>query len=359
MQDQKVIRGLRIKSQRDILREAGGMIKALKDGTIVYYKTGWSCVDDTLNGGFMPQRIHGLAGPSGHGKSYFVLGLQKHILDSVENTRWLEFQYDMPGFMGGLRQLQKQSGIPLNVMLSAKNKIYDATYNKLKNISRSLASYPIDVVEDPGNLDQMEATLEEYRNEYPTEEIIVSLDHARLVDAFAGDDEMTTTIKLSRRMRKWVKDYKITLFPIFQGNTEIENDYRSSPNNPAAHIPKKRDVHGSKQAFHVADTLTYLHQPVLLGITEYGPDQFPTRHHGDNVLVVTVLKNRLGQTNVQTFLQSDLANVTYLNLGKQALRKGKAEDAPGLFDNLKGDGFGKGYGADPDIDDLRRGLEGE
>jgi replicative DNA helicase len=356
MPDQKAIKPLRIFSQKEVLRSSGQMITDLKEGRIKYLKTPWDCVNDALNGGYMPQRVNGIAGPSGHGKTYFMQSLQKHILDSNENSRWLEFQFDMPRYMSGLRMLQKESGIPLPVMLSANEPIYDATVQKLRGISKVLSNLPIDIVDEPGTLDQMDATILEYREMYPDEQIMVSIDHALLVLASAGDNEIETMVRLSRYMRRWVKDYKVTLFPLFQGNSEIENDYRTSPNNPAGHIPKKRDVFGSKQAFHVSDTMIFLHQPVLLGITEYGPEQIPTRYQGDNVLAVTVMKNRLGPQNAQTFLQTDLANGKYINLGTEALKKGKPEESPGLFDNLPGNGVRTNW--DLDDDDIISGLDG-
>lgn len=183
-------------------------------------------------------------------------------------------------------------------MLLVNEFIYDVMVNKFCGISKVLFNLFIDIVDEFGILDQMDVIIFEYREMYLDEQIMVFIDYVLFVLVFVGDNEIEMMVCLLWYMWWWVKDYKVILFLLFQGNSEIENDYCISFNNFVGYIFKKWDVFGFKQVFYVFDMMIFLYQFVLLGIIEYGFEQIFMCYQGDNVLVVMVMKNRFGLQNV-------------------------------------------------------------
>jgi len=145
------------------------------------------------------------------------------------------------------------------------------TYDQIKDT-------PIWIVEKPGTVQQLYATIEKFNNRFPTSQLVITLDHSLLLNNTYGDEIklISETAKMFMDVRKRYGALNILLAQL---NTNIEKDERMSiiANKRFLHHPRKSDIHGSQFMFQCADFVIVIHQPSLLGIESYGTAQHPTK----------------------------------------------------------------------------------
>ena len=98
--------------------------------------------------------------------------------------------------------------------------------------------------------------------------------------------EVELVSRLSRLALKLRKRYGAMIILLGQLNDKIEQPDRLQ--TPQMHYPMKTDIHGAKSVYMAADDVIVIHAPEKLGLTNYGPRNFPT----ENLVAWHILKSR-------------------------------------------------------------------
>lgn len=253
-------------------------------GEQTYLKCRWNKLNYALLGGWRFSNNYVLAGDSGAGKSYMLNMLFQDFINPELNAGFhkpfkiLHFSFEMSAADEVLRTLSGKSGQSYRDILSVDSPLRDDKLHLIKDWAKSIRGAPIYFVETSGNLDQMYNTIMVFQAQYPSHQLVISIDHTLLADMKGEKDEIELVAKLAKmfvKIRKLIGSMGIQLAQL---NADIEDKFRIK--EPTQHYPQKKDLHGSKQIFHAADVVLVIHRPYLLGITQYGPSRYPTVEEG-------------------------------------------------------------------------------
>jgi replicative DNA helicase len=86
-----------------------------------------------------------------------------------------------------------------------------------------------------------------------------------------------------------------TIIQLSQMNRNIEDKERIL--NPSLQFPMRSDIMASDTIFQASDYIIVLHRPEILGITAYGPGNWPVK----NLVYAHVIKNREGEPKILVF----------------------------------------------------------
>lgn len=120
-------------------------------------------------------------------------------------------------------------------------------------------------------------------------------DHTLLTRNKTGSTERNTLADLQRLFMEVKKHKRTTIIQLSQLNREIEETSRI--NNNTQHFPIRRDIFGGDSVFHASDYVVVLHRPEVLGITAYGPKNWPVT----NIIYMHFLKVREGEPKILAF----------------------------------------------------------
>ena len=142
-----------------------------------------------------------------------------------------------------------------------------------------------------GILENIKASITFYQEKYQTTDIpkvVVALDHTLLVEQDKGDGVLDTITKIAKTAI-WLKKKGYMVILLGQLNNEIERPERIK--NPDLHFPIKSDIYAQGQLYNACDNVLIIHQPELLGITQYGKNKLDTR----GLVHLQVIKQRFGK----------------------------------------------------------------
>lgn len=243
-----------------------------------------------------------IAGPSGHGKSYFlskIIANAFHGRNKNQKVLWFHFGLEMKSEREELRNIAAQEGVPYK---DFKNPEKPLSEPKIKQLIEQIE---IDDDSSLDNLSYYENTsinrlelveeIKKIRRKNKEAQIAVSIDHLLLVEGIKDSEgEVEVQAKLAKNLIQVINQERIMGVFLGQMNDKIENPIRLSPDNPGFHFPTKTDLHGSKQVYQAMDTVTIVYQPALNGLKEYGRARIPTVIKGRNLFAVHGIKDRDG-----------------------------------------------------------------
>ncbi len=264
------------KVDREIIEGMSGIQTALK--------CRWNTVNRSMLGGFRFDNNYLIAGLSGHGKSWVINMLQEDFVNVDLNGeyprpyRLLHFGFEMSMQDEILRKISSKTGISYESLISANQRLSELEYELVKKTYAEIKKSSIYIVENPGTLQQVYNTIEKFNGRFPTDQLVISLDHTLLLNNTYGDEIklLAETGKMFMLIKKRFGAMGILLGQL---NTNIEKDERQSTvqNKKFLHFPKKSDIHGSAQIYHAADFVIVINQPSMLGIDLYGLGNHPTK----------------------------------------------------------------------------------
>jgi replicative DNA helicase len=292
---------------RHILEPTKEIIKYIDDRRklrSVSLKTRWGKLNNTCNGGIEPNIIMSIGAISGAGKSAFAGQLETDLveLNNKEDLVILSFNFEMIGSKVIGRKLSNKLNKPVQDLYSGKiidDKVItldDSDYEQVIIESSKIKNYPIYYVDHSGTVDQINETINTFREEISKDKfLVIMIDHTLLVNGKAGESEREIISSLQKMFMRQKKIGKTSIIQLTQLNREIENSDRLS--NPNLHFPTRKDIFASDSVYHASDYVIILHRPELLQLKTYGPQHWDT----NGVIYCHILKNRDGESKILQF----------------------------------------------------------
>lgn len=251
-----------------------------------------------------------VAGPSGHGKSYYLGQCIRHAFADENkdlNVLWFHFGLEMSSEREELRDIAASEGVTYKDLKSPDNPMDDVKisqmFEELKLDNKAMYDNLHYFGDSSINRLQLIEEIKKIRRKNPDRNIAVSIDHLLLVDGIRdSESEVEVQAKLAKDLIEVVNKERIMGIFLGQMNDKIEHPLRLSEDNPSLHYPTKTDLHGSKQVYQAMDTVTMIYQPALNGIADYGKSRIPTRINGRNLFAVHCVKDRDGKQFVHLMI---------------------------------------------------------
>ena len=269
----------------------------------------WPKLNESVGGSFKFYEIIYIAGESGSGKSFFLNMLREDFASDLNKDfphkfKILSFSFEMASEDEVIRTYSSKLKTSYTTLVSAYRKISKEYYDLIKETSEKLNNDIIYYVETIGNREQILKTVEDFANKFPDHKLIITMDHSLLMKYLDEKSEIELVTNVARLALDIKKQYGAMVIILGQLNDKIEQPERIK--NPILHYPTKTDLHGSKQIFHIADTVIAIHRPELLNISAYGPKYYPS----EDLIAIHILKSRLvGKIGLIRFRQ-DFAHGT-------------------------------------------------
>lgn len=281
-------------------KEAVSYIKARRNHEIELLKSRWKKFNQISS--IEPNCIYTIGGISGTGKSSFLNTLETDLieLNPSEEIIVLSFSFEMLSarqigrkFSNKLRQTTSQ-------LYSINSDIADDLLQKIEVEADILKNYPIYYVDDASSVTNIENTIKYFQETIAKDKwLIVTLDHALLVDGDDTNDERKIIEALEKAFIRRKKVGKTSIIQLSQMNRNIEMPERIM--NPSGHYPMRSDIASSDAVFRSSDVVLILSRPEILGITAYGPQRLPVI----NKVYIHFLKVREGELAILEF-ENDL-----------------------------------------------------
>ena len=179
------------------------------------------------------------------------------------------------------------------------NKLTDNDFSEVVKATEELKKQNIYYVDEHGDVPTIEKTILDFsQSEYAKGKwVIITLDHTLLVTAKQSDSERKVISDLQYmfiRLKK-NKSFTKTILQLSQVNRDLESNERK--NNPAMHFPQRSDIFGSEAVYQCSDYVWFIHSPSRLGLTTYGPRNWPTNGY----VYIHAGKNRDGEAKILVF----------------------------------------------------------
>lgn len=294
-----------IKSMAQAIDEARKTVQESRDPNRAVLKTRWEAVNKMLLGGFRFDNNYGIAGASGHGKSYLLNMILQDFLSQrlKEPFDILHFGFEQSASDEILRRAQKPLRMSYKDLLSSERVLASNDLERLSMLIESWKDDPLYFVDKPLTGNELYDTVKAFRRSRGERRLVITLDHALLVKEDVGEDEVKMMSNLAKLFIEMRKEFGSMGIMLLQLNDKIESEKRRDEAMPHLHYPTKTDLHGSKQIYHALDSLMVIHQPELLHLPFYGKNHFPT----EKLVALHQIKSRKGEPGM-TRLYNDLGN---------------------------------------------------
>jgi hypothetical protein len=303
------------KSQRDGFLESLNYMKGRMEGAITSLKTPWDKFNDATTDGIEWHTTTVIGARPGTGKTLLKDQLVRESFPRNPHMKFrvLEFQFEMLAKVSALREYSSVLGKPYKYLCSAgSTKLSKEDLEKCYQHAKSRVKYPIDIVEQPTNINELSDTIREYMKYHMVKETekdskgklihtpaLITLDHTMLVKKTpAQKDKLDMLYDLGELLTELKRAYPIAFLVLSQLNRDINRPERNEPGKPGNYIVDS-DIFGSDAMLQHADVLAALDCPGRRNISIYGPDRFII--NDINILAGHFLKCRNGDTRLSFF----------------------------------------------------------
>lgn len=292
--------------------EAKEYIRKRKTGEIKSLLTPWDKLNKELLNGLEWNSVYELAGGSGTGKTAIKDQLSKGLVDLNPDQDFmiLDFQFEMLGRTGVIRDLSRETGKSMKELSSAFLPISDTEFSNITQyLDRDLSEYPIYTVETPKSTRRIENIVKEFYLRY-RKPMVVTIDHSMLVGKDEEKDDFEVIRRIAEMLIRTKKELPIIWVILNQLNREFERQDRQIPNSINA-FPTKKDIYGGDSLYFASDGVIIISRPDQYMETGkyYGPSSYNIVIT-DDLLVWHILKNRVGEPNVILPMKADFASMT-------------------------------------------------
>jgi replicative DNA helicase len=288
-----------------------------KKGVLKSFRTPWESLNRATLNGLEFNTITVIGGRPSSGKTLMIDQLIREgfPLNPELSIRVLQFQFEMVGEKSAMREFSavtKQTYRYLNSADGAGASITKEVYDLCIKHAEEVSKYPVDVVDDPKTVLELEAIIHKYMKTYAVIKLtkdgkqirqyphtIISLDHSMLIRKDKHESNKNETLfNLGEVLTKLKKMYPIAFIILTQLNRSIEEPGRNEDGKYGNYIIPS-DIYGADALNQHADFIFALTRPGLRFIKYYGPDRFIIDH--DDIIACHYLKNRNGVTGIGFF----------------------------------------------------------
>lgn len=257
-----------IKDSKELINEASELIFKYQTGELkpIKFKREW--VNISMLGGLFPGNVIGIAGSSGHGKSYMLQDLEDDIFDKNLNPDCDDYillrnNYEMSVFKLYLRELKK--GLDKKISEILGSNFSEEELLRVKQIQAKESNPNVKYFENPQSPEDWFSIMCSFCEDHKdAKHIVVSIDHIALSksSSFGKKDGIDTLIEYINLLRHIYKN--VSFLILSQLNRNIEE--RNNPKNSA---PRKGDLYQSDFLYQLSDIIIVVHNPFKLGLEEH------------------------------------------------------------------------------------------
>jgi len=308
------------KGQKDGFVQALEYMKGRKDGVIKSIKTPWPKFNDAATNGIEWNTLTVIGGRSGAGKTLLKDNIVNNafVLNKGEDFRILEFQFEMLARVTALREFSSIVHRSYKDLCSASSELDDDTLKACYEYAKARIKYPIDVVETPMMVEEIEKIIVMYMEEHINHELstprytntIITLDHSYLIKVRPGQSKQDMLYEFAEMLTRLKRRYPIAFIILSQLNRNIDNPERNEDGRAGNYILTS-DLMGADALLQHADVVVGLNRPGYFKIRYYGPDKYII--HDETVMVMHFLKCRNGDTRM-SFFKGDFERMTIVEI---------------------------------------------
>jgi len=308
------------KRQKEGFVQALDYIKGRKEGRIKSIKTPWPKFNDAFTDGIEWNSLTVIAGRSGAGKTLVKDNIVNKAFELNKNDsfRILEFQFEMLSRVTAIREFSSVVNKSYKELCSAGALLDDSYIQKCYDYAKIKVTYPIDIVEVPLSVAEIEATIIAYMEDYQNIEngvvkytnTIITLDHSYLIKVGNGQSKQDMLYEFAETLTRLKRRYPIAFIILSQLNRNIDNPERNEDGRAGNYVISS-DLMGADALLQHADVVVGLNRPGYFKIRYYGPDKYII--DDEYVMVMHFLKCRNGDTRM-SFFKGNFANMTIVEI---------------------------------------------
>jgi replicative DNA helicase len=308
------------KGQKEGFVQALEYMKGRREGKIRSIKTPWPKFNDASTDGIEWNTLTVIAGRSGAGKTLVKDNIVNNafVLNKGEEFRILEFQFEMLARVTALREFSSVVNRSYKDLCSANGQLDDDTLIKCYDYAKIRVKYPIDVVETPMGVKELEEVIIDYMESHINTEgevpkyvnTIITLDHSYLLKVNTGQSKQDMLYEFAETLTKLKRRYPIAFIILSQLNRNIDSPERNEDGRAGNHILSS-DLMGADALLQHADVVVGLNRPGYFKIRYYGPDRYII--DDERVMVMHFLKCRNGDTRM-SFFRGNFESMTVVEI---------------------------------------------
>jgi replicative DNA helicase len=263
---------------------------------------------DMQYGGVMRDRYYTIGAESGTGKTATIADMIHRVCNRHQKkVKILFFSMEMSEDRIVQRLISRYTGLT-NQTLEQKLKLLTKDQRqKASEAAEKVRNYPLEIVYDTMNTDQMEMRAKKFIAQNPDVHPIIMLDHIGLVVGKTNDMRVNT-IQASSTMKKFCTNYKASVFVLTQFTKEID----SKENAKNYHKPHMGYIMESGRIRQDSDGVILLWRPETRfnTISYAGDDEWST----ENKMIWLNEKNRDGQAPTHMIFGCNIGSNVIENL---------------------------------------------
>ena len=286
-------------------------MKGRMEGSIRSVRTPWAKFNDATTDGLEWNSLTVIGGRPASGKTLLKDQIIREAfkLNSGEDFRVLEFQFEMLSRTSAIREYSSVLGKTYKYLCSADGKLDAEDLNKCHAHAKERVKYPIDVIEEACTVNEFKEAIHNYmlyhskkesdesKREY--KKTIITLDHTLLMKKAPFEkDKFDMLYNLGEALTELKRKYPIVFIVLSQLNRNIDSPDRNEDGKYGNYVLES-DIMGADAMLQHADVLIGLNRPGKQRIRFYGPDRFII--DDDKVLVMHFIKCRNGDARMSFF----------------------------------------------------------
>lgn len=225
--------------------------------------TGIDHLDYHLLGGLYPSNVLGIAGLSGHGKSYMLEQLLNNLRKNNDNVLFVECQWELEPFIILSRDISKKSAMSIRDVLNTNPDENTHLKQKFKEVADEHRQENILLQPEPVTVNTFYNDIVEVIENNLDKKIVVSIDN--LENLLLETDQKRDLDRLIQSINILKKKHPYICFIVLnQLNRSI-----AERENPKYHAPTEGDLYGTAALTKLTDLLVVKHLPYKLGIEKY------------------------------------------------------------------------------------------
>lgn len=261
-----------LKTSTELTNETVALIAKFKSGELKPIPTGIPHLDEALLGGMLPGAVLGIVGRSGHGKSYDMERIQRHILDNETDVIYMNANWELSHFKLLVRDISFRTKESVKKVLFEP--LNETNTQEFKKICDTHRTENVFYQNEPVTSNVFSEDVMSLIEKYPDKKIVVAIDNLE-------------NILLDKGSQKECMDrllYKINIlknahsFISFVILNQMNRDYLKEIPNIKNHRPNESHIYGSDQFYKLCDVVYIKLIPHKLGIRDkfmvFGSNQY-------------------------------------------------------------------------------------
>jgi len=261
-----------IRTGKEVTDEAVETLVQLQSGEITPISTGKPHLDEVMLGGFLPGTVLGIVARSGHGKTYELEGIQRHIMMNDPDVVLLQCAWELEVLKLLTRDIAYRTKKSTKEVMFEKPEGNDlAEFKKVCDTFRNPNMY---FQNEPVSSDEFSEDIMQLILNNKDKKILVTIDNLENVLNTEGSqkasmDKLLYTVNILKKRHPF-----ICFIVLDQANNEITKRV----GDPKSHKPMESDVYGTDQLLKLCDVLLFKIIPTKLGIYDkfmvFGKDRY-------------------------------------------------------------------------------------